>query len=471
MARIVKKDTVNYFLKSFYWFAVGFLLSGAFLSSLVMFYFQYQYRNRVIPGVFIGNTYVGEKTKDQIQKLFTEKNNLISQNSFSFKTDDQVATVSAKELGIGYDTNLMVDQSLSLGKGRDLLSDAYIILSTYLNGTFLRPSYTYNEDVLKSKLSKIEKNVQKDPVNAEFNVENNKVVAFKQSSNGQLLDYESLNKTMRNIVPNLLAQKPSLHAVNLPIKIIKPDTTTEEANSLGIVEPIGVGTSTFYHSIPGRVHNVALATSKINGALVAPGEEFSFDKTLGDVSAYTGYAQAYVISGGKTVLGDGGGVCQVSTTLFRAVLNAGLPITERHAHAYRVGYYEQDAPPGLDATTYVPTVDFKFKNDTGHYIFIQALADTDNLSLTFTIYGKSDGRKVSISQPVISDTSPAPPDVYQDDPTLPVGTIKQVDFAAPGAKSVFTRTVTRDGKQIIKDTFVSIYKPWQAVFLRGTKTI
>ncbi|HVT01288.1 MAG TPA: VanW family protein [Patescibacteria group bacterium] len=470
MKRIVKKESVNYFLKSFYWFAVGFLLSGALLSSFVMFYFQYRYRNRVIPGVFIGNTYVGEKTEDQIQQLFTEKNNSISKNSFTFKVNDQIATASAKDLGIGYDANLMIDQSLSLGKGRDLLSDAYIILSSYLNGTFLRPSYTYNEDVLKTKLSKIEKSVAKDPVNAEFNVQNNKVVAFKQSSNGELLDYNSLNKTMRNIVPNLLAQKPTIHTIDIPIKIIKPDTTTEEANNLGIVEPIGVGTSTFYHSIPGRVHNVALATSKINGALVAPGEEFSFDKTLGDVSAYTGYAQAYVISGGKTVLGDGGGVCQVSTTLFRAVLNAGLPITERHAHAYRVGYYEQDAPPGLDATTYVPTVDFKFKNDTGHYIFIQALADTDNLSLTFTIYGKSDGRKVSISQPVISNVAPAPPDVYQDDPTLPAGTIKQVDFAAPGAKSVFTRTVTRDGKEIINDTFVSVYKPWQAVFLRGTKT-
>ena len=92
------------------------------------------------------------------------------------------------------------------------------------------------------------------------------------------------------------------------------------------------------------------------------------------------------------------------------------------------------------------------------------------MSLTFTLYGTSDGRQVTMTQPVISNVAPAPPDSYQDDPTLPAGTVKQVDFAAPGAKSVFTRTVTRDGKEIINDTFVSVYKPWQAVFLRGTKT-
>jgi vancomycin resistance protein YoaR len=152
------------------------------------------------------------------------------------------------------------------------------------------------------------------------------------------------------------------------------------------------------------------------------------------------------------------------------LLNAGLPIVERHAHAYRVGYYEQDQPPGLDATIYVPSVDLKFKNDTGNYILIQSFFDEANLALTFVLYGKKDGREVELTRPVLTSSTPAPPDSYQDDPTLPVGTVKQVDFSAPGGRSVFTRKVTKNGKVIIDESFVSNYKPWQAVYLRGTKT-
>src|SRR5205085_743367 len=129
------------------------------------------------------------------------------------------------------------------------------------------------------------------------------------------------------------------------------------------------------------------------GVLIAPGQVFSFSKAIGEVSSFTGYKQAYVIENGKTVLGDGGGVCQVSTTLFRAALNAGLPIVERHPHAYRVQYYEEDSGPGIDAAVYVPSVDLKFKNDTGHHILIQAYADVENLRLTFDLYGANDGRE------------------------------------------------------------------------------
>ncbi len=464
--KILKKITTSVF-----WFSVGFILSGTILASIILFYFQQSYKNKVIPGVFIDNTYIGEKNRDQVEKIYSDKNIKVGKSTIIFSVDGFSATASAATLGIGYDTNLITEQALGLGKTKSLLTDTYLILASYINGTFLAASYTFDEQSLTKNISEIKKAIHKEPMDAQFKVEGNRVVAFQESHDGQDVDSETLNQRLKDLIPQLAREKnPKIVAVDIPIKVLHPNTTTEEANNFGIVEPIGVGKSTFYHSIPGRIYNVALATSRINGVLIAPNEEFSFDRALGDVSAYTGYQQAYIIQNGRTVLGDGGGVCQVSTTLFRAILNAGLPITERHAHAYRVGYYEQDQPPGLDATTYVPTVDLKFKNDTGHHILIQAYADTTNLSLTFTLYGKSDGRQVEISKPVLSDVSAAPPDLYQDDPTLPVGIIKQVDFAAPGGKSVFTRKVSRNGQVIISESFVSVYKPWQAIFLRGTKT-
>ncbi|KKT64866.1 MAG: VanW family protein [Candidatus Collierbacteria bacterium GW2011_GWC2_44_30] len=146
-----------------------------------------------------------------------------------------------------------------------------------------------------------------------------------------------------------------------------------------------------------------------------------------------------------------------------------MPITERKAHAYRVGYYEQDSPPGIDATVYYPTADLKFLNDTGHYILIQETVDTKNLSMQVDIYGTSDGRKATISKPQISNQTPPPATMYVDDPTLPLGSMKQIDWSAWGAKVVFNYSVERGGETIYEKTFVSNYQPWQAIYLKGTR--
>jgi len=229
---------------------------------------------------------------------------------------------------------------------------------------------------------------------------------------------------------------------------------------------LGRGISNFAGSIPNRIYNIGLTASKINGVLVPPDEIFSFNQTVGDITAATGFKQAYVIKEGRTVLDDGGGVCQDSTTLFRAVLNAGLPVVKRTAHAYRVSYYEQGFPPGLDATVFYPSVDFQFKNDTPASILIQAY--TSGLTLYIDLYGTSDGREVSLTRPVITNQTPPPPELRQDDPSLPKGTVKQVDWGAWGATVTFKRTVTRAGQTLLNETWRSNFKPWQAVYLVGT---
>ena len=257
--------------------------------------------------------------------------------------------------------------------------------------------------------------------------------------------------------------------LEIPVIFSYPKIKAGDVNNLGIKELIGEGKSTFSHSIPGRVFNVNLASSRINSTIVPPGEEFSFNNAVGDISKASGYQSAYIISGGKTVLGDGGGVCQVSTTVFRAALNAGLPITERKAHAYRVGYYEQDSKPGIDATVYNPTADLKFLNDTGKHILIQTTVDVRNLKMSVDIYGTKDGRVATISVPKISGQSAPPPTLYVDDPTLPQGQLKQIDWAAWGAKVSFHYKVMRGVETITEKTFYSNYQPWQAIYLRGTK--
>ncbi len=294
----------------------------------------------------------------------------------------------------------------------------------------------------------------------EFNPDTKRVSAFKPSQEGRKLN---VDKTYQ-ILTDAIASNTTV--VNLPVDVIKPKIETSDVNSLGIKELIGRGISNFAHSIPNRIYNIGLTAQKINGVLIAPGDTFSFNQTVGDISAATGFKQAYVIKSGRTVLDDGGGVCQDSTTLFRAVLNAGLPVVKRTAHAYRVGYYEQGFPPGLDATIFYPSVDFQFKNDTPAHILIQSY--TVGTTLFVDLYGTSDGRIANISQSVITSQTPPPPDLRQDDPTLPKGEVKQVDFSAWGATVTFKRTVTRAGENLINETWKSFYKPWQAVYLVGT---
>lgn len=465
-----KRGKFQHMALSIFWFLFGFGFTGIMLVSFTLFIFQINHTGRIYPGIFIDGIHIGEKTTKEAELFFEEKNIPIKNSKFYFTYDNQQATSSASDLNIGYNSKLLADQAYSLGRSNNLFSNLTIILNSYLNGTVLFSSYTFSDEKLKDIVKPFYSSIHKEAQDALFTVQKNRVIAFSQSEDGITIDYDKLQEEVESKIPSLIhSKKPQEVFISIPVKILKPTVTTDKANNLGIVEVIGTGKSTFHHSIPNRIYNISLATARINGLLIAPNETFSFNQALGDVSKFTGYKEAYIIKSGRTVLGDGGGVCQVSTTLFRALLDAGVPIAERNAHAYRVSYYEQDSQPGLDATVYSPTYDLKFKNDTGAHILIQGTADINNTTLMFTLYGKRDGREVVITKPVIKNQTPPPDPLYQDDPELPRGVEKQVDFAASGANVYFERTVKKDNKIYISDKFSSNYRPWQAVYLRGTK--
>lgn len=327
----------------------------------------------------------------------------------------------------------------------------------------------YQDEKIKDIIQKIALKIERPPQNPIFNFENGIVKEFQPAKDGINIEKEKFLTQIKTSFENLENSEQKTITIEVPVKKTPSDYKTEDVNSLGIKELVGLGKSKFAGSIPSRIHNIKLAASKFNRILVKPEETFSFNQVLGEVSKETGYQQAYIIKEGQTVLGDGGGVCQVSTTLFRAVLNTGLPIVERQAHAYRVGYYEQDSPPGFDATVFSPSPDFKFKNDTPGHLLIQTKVDTTNKTLIFEIYGTKDNRQIYISKPTITNITPPPEDLYIDDPSLPAGQVKQIDWKAWGAKVWFDYKVTKDGQEIFNKRFYSNYRPWQAKFLRGTK--
>jgi len=253
---------------------------------------------------------------------------------------------------------------------------------------------------------------------------------------------------------------------------VKDDATAE---SLGITELVSSETSYFYGSDDGRVQNITLASQAYHGLLVAPGETFSMASYLTDISLENGFAEAPIIYGNETIQGVGGGVCQVSTTLFRAAFYGGFPIVERHAHAYRVGYYEQRSNgsrdpnlAGLDATVYFPLVDLKFTNDTPYWLLMETYVY--GYSLTWKFYSTSDGRTVEWDTTGITDVVQPPEPLYRENPDLPTGTINLIEGAVEGATVIITRTVYKNGEVYLTDTFRTDYIPWQAIYEYGPGT-
>lgn len=260
--------------------------------------------------------------------------------------------------------------------------------------------------------------------------------------------------------------------VPLVIEWVKP-VISEDATAvgLGITELVAQGITLFTGSSAVRVHNVGIAASRFHGLVIPPGEVFSFNEYLGDVTEETGFEEGLIIFGGRTIKGVGGGVCQVSTTAFQAAFYAGFPILERHPHGYRVSYYEHGEGPGMDATVFYPDIDLLFENDTPHHLLIETYTNEADQRLTFKFYSTSDGRVVEKGSTEVSDVVPHPPDLYEEDPELALGEIKQVDWAADGANVRVERAVgAADGSLIREDTFLSHYLPWQAVYNYGPGT-
>ena len=210
--------------------------------------------------------------------------------------------------------------------------------------------------------------------------------------------------------------------------------------------------TTIYGGIPNRIHNVQLVTHLVDGKLIAPGATFSFNKTTGERNAAKGFLEAPVIVNGELTTGLGGGVCQVSTTVFNAAFDAGLKITERTNHALYISHY----PPGRDATVDYPDVDLKFVNDTGNWLLLRTFVGS--YSLTVSLYGTPTGRKVqSSTTPLVAHGSA--PVVRTVDPSLRPGETVVDDSGSPALTTSVTRDVyTRTGRLLHHDVWYSSYR-------------
>lgn len=319
------------------------------------------------------------------------------------------------------------DKDLSLKMGDQNLVVKSAELKEWLEK--YRRSYSGEDDLrissekLHNYLKGLAVSISVEPVNANLVFDGDKASTFRPAVEGIRLDID------KSALAIITALENNGDEVELTVIKVPPTITLEKINDLGIITLLANGESNFVGSSAARIHNIRVGAAKYNGFIIKPGEEFSFNDVLGEVDEVSGYQPELVIKNGLLIPEYGGGLCQVSTTLFRAAINAGLPITERRAHSFPVKYYN---PQGFDATIYPGVVDLKFKNDTSAHILIQS--KISGTKITFEIYGSDDGRVVAVDGP------------------------QQYDQKANGSmKAYFTRTITEPDGDEKEERFDSKY--------------
>jgi len=324
------------------------------------------------------------------------------------------------EKAITKNLNLQILDKTVILKPEDLKGFVELYTRYYNN----QKDYRIANDKVVDYLKSIVPNIETPAVDARLQYTAERAEVFTPSRPGIKLDIEKSAAAIENAIGS------NQDIAVLVVNEVEPDITLEKINSLGINAIIGTGESNFGGSSTARIQNIRIGASKYNGLILKPGEEFSFNTLLGEVDEKSGYLAEKVIKGHQIVYEYGGGLCQVSTTLFRAAIAAGFPIVERRPHAFPVQYYN---PQGFDATIYPGVTDLKFINNSSNHILLQSRIV--GKKITFEIYGTNDGRKVTIDGP------------YQYD--------QQLDGSM---KAYFNRKIVFAGGTIKDERFDSNYK-------------
>ncbi len=346
------------------------------------------------------------------------------------KTENILHLVSRANKIIGKPILIIGDKKI-FRLNKDLI--ASWIIFPIVNG---RPELSFDREKINNYLVKISSKINQSPINAQVIFKNEKVKIFQLAHWGKTVD---IQRSISEIEDGLRQRRKK---IKLIIDLVKPlITTNQDIEKLGIKNLLAVGESDFSGSPRNRIHNIKTGATKISGVLIAPNEEFSFNQNIGEINKKNGYLPELVIKNHQVIPELGGGLCQVSTTIFRAAVRAGLIITERQPHAFPVIYYY---PQGFDATVYNGSPDLKFVNNTPNYLLIQTKIKNNHLYVY--LYGTNDNRRVEVVGPEIVKN------------TLKIKREgKWVDNPRGVLKTILTEKVWLNGRMVYQKQFWSIY--------------
>lgn len=332
--------------------------------------------NLIYPGVKVEGVNISEKTKDEAKNIIKQNfSDQIAKKNINVKADEKNYILNYSKLSPKYDVDDAVNKAFDYGKNFNIIKK-YIILKDPKSQNF-KLKFSYNEKSVKELIDKIQSDVNKDPVNATLEVDNNNFNVTSEID-GKKLEKDKLEKEIIDKINGNIGQDNNINAITQVVAARIKGDALKSINSL-----IGSYSTNFASSSPTRSNNIVLATKSINGKVLMPGDTFSFNDIVGERTGERGYEPAPVIVGNKLESGLGGGICQVSTTLYNAVFRAGIASTEREHHTMPVHY----VPQGMDATVDYGNIDYKFKDTYTYPIYIQSYIAGGNI--VFNLYSSS----------------------------------------------------------------------------------
>lgn len=419
------------------------LISGSSYTALAMYT---QDNGLFMPGITVTGINVGNMTQASAQAEIDSKMQSINSHVVKFDLDGKPLESSLGDFGLTLTANEALTQAYAIGRTGNLIEKAQQKRAA-LKGIVFDLSSTWDEEKLSQALTKMFEPYQVSAQDASFTITSANTMDISNEIVGKSIDGTALT-ALGAQVQKLDIYQPE-NELKVSSQIIPPKLTAATLGQEEITGLLAGYTTQFHPSQTERTENVRLAANALDGSVIAPGETFSFNKTLGERTAAKGYLDAYIIVDGKFVKGLAGGICQDSSTLYNTVLLAGLPITQRTNHGLAISY----VPLGQDATVAWPNLDLKFLNDSGAYILVRAIMGKNSLTINF--YGQPQpGRNIVISN---SSTPVPPPEQKVTNNSLPSGQQQVKQAGVQGYKVTSTRTISQNGKVLKTEALGSSY--------------
>lgn len=415
--------------------------------------------NKVYPGVKVHGIDLSGKTKDEAMKILQESfNNPVQNKVLTIKVEDQKFQLKYEDLNPKLNVEETANKALKIGKSGSIFKENNLIKNGCNENIDL--VFSYDDSKISNFEDTIKKSVNKEPVNAKVTVDNG-TVSIVDGQAGKKINEEELTKAIKE---NINGDLNNNNEVEIAVQDIEPKVTKDKLKDINSV--LGTFKSDFSSSNPGRSKNISLATNAVNGTILMPGEEFSYNDTVGERTRERGFKDAAIFVNDEVQDGLGGGICQVSTALYRAAMRAGIRSTERHNHSMPTSY----SPLGLDATVAWGSLDYKFKNPYESPIYIEGIITGDK-NIIFNIYGnKNDkgdktyelvGNVVETYEPAVKEVS---------DQSLKEGQWKWDKTPVKGYKAQSYLITYENGNEISKEPIATdIYRKVDGVKLVGAK--
>lgn len=412
----------------------------------------------VTPGVYVGPVDLGGLTREEALRELNELSRRIENTPVHINYGDNSWQAPARTLGVSMDVENTLEEACLVGKTGSIINRITERQRVKHHGLHLEPALALDHRQLEKVVAEVWKNVVVEPENAGFKVLPEDSVVIVPGRMGTRIDFAALE---RKLTDKLNALDNNQVRVELPVLAVAPRRTTRDIESMEINGLIAQYSTRFDAGQAGRTYNIRVAAAALDGLLIAPGDEFSFNRVVGPRSSEAGYKNANVIINNELVEGLGGGVCQVSSTLYNAVLLANLQVVERSNHSLPVSY----VPIGRDATVVYDALDLRFINNKDFYLYIRSIVTGS--TLTVKLYGNRDKTpKVEVSSWVTEKIEPSV--TYEKDPNLAAGEKVVKQEGKNGFKASAVRYVWQNGEKVAERLPGSHYKPVRRIIAVGT---